>query len=64
MRPNQWITRAGIGSPDTGKFATALRVSPPQSSAMSSTSSGASNLPTASEFGVERDGAAPAMRPR
>ncbi len=31
-RPSQRATGAGIGSPDTGKFATALRVSPPQSS--------------------------------
>ena len=34
IRPSQWITAAGIGSPDTGKFATALRVSPPHSSAI------------------------------
>ncbi len=31
-RPSQRATGTGIGSPDTGKFATALRVSPPQSS--------------------------------
>src|SRR5262245_56885605 len=32
MRPSQCATGAGIGSPETGKFSTALRVSPPQSS--------------------------------
>src|SRR4051812_30436033 len=32
MRPSQRATGAGIGSPETGKFSTALRVSPPQSS--------------------------------
>src|SRR4051812_39985656 len=32
MRPSQWMTDGGTRSPDTGKFSTALRVSPPQSS--------------------------------
>ena len=31
IRPSQWITDAGTRSPDTGKFSTALAVSPPQS---------------------------------
>ncbi len=31
MRPSQRATDVGIGSPETGKFATALSVSPPQS---------------------------------
>ena len=31
MRPSQWTTGAGIGCPETGKFATALSVSEPQS---------------------------------
>jgi hypothetical protein len=29
MRPSQWITDAGTGSPETGKFLIALVVSPP-----------------------------------
>ena len=37
MRPSQRATGAGIGSPETGKLATALRVSPPQSSCSSPT---------------------------
>ena len=32
IRPSQRATGAGIGSPETGKFSTALRVSAPQSS--------------------------------
>src|SRR4051794_18018508 len=36
MRPSQRMTGTGIGCPDTGKFATALFVSPPQSSRRSS----------------------------
>ena len=32
MRPSQRATETGIGSPETGKLSTALRVSPPQSS--------------------------------
>ena len=32
IRPSQRATAVGIGSPETGKFSTALRVSPPQSS--------------------------------
>ena len=32
MRPSQRTTATGTRSPDTGKFATALRVSPPHSS--------------------------------
>jgi hypothetical protein len=32
IRPSQRATAAGIGSPETGKFSTALRVSGPQSS--------------------------------
>ncbi len=32
MRPSQRATGAGMGSPETGKLPTALRVSPPQSS--------------------------------
>src|SRR3954449_12385799 len=32
IRPSQWITAPGIGSPLTGKFSTALRVSAPHSS--------------------------------
>src|SRR5436190_2717083 len=32
MRPSQWMTAVGIGSPETGKFSTAFRVSAPQSS--------------------------------
>ena len=35
IRPSQCTTATGIGSPETGKLSTALRVSPPQSSAMS-----------------------------
>src|SRR5262245_30210032 len=31
IRPSQWATGAGIGSPETGKLETALSVSPPQS---------------------------------
>ena len=31
IRPSQCATAAGIGSPETGKLATALSVSPPQS---------------------------------
>ena len=29
MRPSQWITEAGIGSPEIGKLSTAFFVSPP-----------------------------------
>ena len=29
IRPSQWATAVGIGSPETGKLATALSVSPP-----------------------------------
>ena len=29
MRPSQWITSTGTGSPEIGKFSIALRVSPP-----------------------------------
>src|SRR3954451_21384518 len=36
MRPSQRITGTGIGLAETGKFATALVVSPPQSSRRSS----------------------------
>ena len=36
IRPSQRATGAGIGSPLTGKFSTALRVSAPQSSCRSS----------------------------
>ena len=32
IRPSQRATGTGIGSPETGKFATAFRVSPPHSS--------------------------------
>ena len=32
IRPSHRATGTGIGSPETGKLATALRVSPPQSS--------------------------------
>src|SRR5207342_3368608 len=32
MRPSQWTTDAGMGSPETGKFSTAFRVSAPHSS--------------------------------
>ena len=32
IRPSQRATWTGIGSPETGKFATAFAVSPPQSS--------------------------------
>ena len=32
IRPSQRATGAGIGSPETGKLSTALRVSAPQSS--------------------------------
>ena len=32
IRPSQRATEVGIGSPETGKFSTALRVSMPQSS--------------------------------
>ena len=38
IRPSQRATDAGIGSPETVKLATALRVSPPQSSVRVSTS--------------------------
>jgi len=38
IRPSQWTTEAGIGSPETVKFSIALRVSPPQSSVRASTS--------------------------
>ena len=34
IRPSQRTTATGTRSPDTGKFSTALRVSPPQSSAI------------------------------
>ena len=34
MRPSQWTTDAGIGSPETGKLSIALVVSPPQSCSM------------------------------
>ncbi len=34
IRPSQRTTGIGTRSPDTGKFSTALRVSPPQSSAI------------------------------
>src|SRR6266540_5940868 len=37
MRPSQRATGAGIGSPETGKFSIAFRVSEPQSSWRSST---------------------------
>ena len=40
MRPSQWATGSGIGSPDTGKLSTALSVSPPQSLSMVVSSSG------------------------
>src|SRR5437660_6858452 len=36
IRPSQRATGGGIGSPETGKFATAFAVSPPQSSCRSS----------------------------
>ena len=36
MRPSQRITGVGTRSPETGKFSTALRVSAPQSSCVSS----------------------------
>ncbi len=36
IRPSHRATGAGIGSPETGKFAIALAVSPPQSSCRSS----------------------------
>ena len=36
IRPSQRTTGRGTRSPDTGKFSTALRVSPPQSSATNS----------------------------
>jgi len=35
MRPSQWITPAGTGSPEIGKFPIALVVSPPQSCSFS-----------------------------
>jgi len=35
IRPSQRATGAGIGSPETGKLATAFAVSPPQSSRVS-----------------------------
>ena len=38
IRPSQRATGAGIGSPDTGKLATALAVSPPQSCCLSAVS--------------------------
>ena len=38
IRPSQWTTGAGIGSPETGKFSTAFRVSPPHSSVFPVTS--------------------------
>jgi hypothetical protein len=38
IRPSQWATGAGIGSPETVKLATAFRVSSPQSSRCVSTS--------------------------
>ena len=38
MRPSQRATGTGIGSPETGKFATALSVSPPQSAFFSTAS--------------------------
>ena len=37
IRPSQRTTATGTRSPDTGKFATALRVSPPHSSCVVST---------------------------
>ena len=39
IRPSQWISGAGIGWPETGKFSTALRVSVPHSSVATSASS-------------------------
>ena len=42
IRPSMCTTAAGTGSPDTGKFSTALRVSPPQSSWLKSCSLGRS----------------------
>ena len=42
IRPSQRATGTGIGSPETGKFSTALRVSPPQSSLLSRPCHGAS----------------------
>ena len=36
IRPSQCTTATGIVSPETGKLSTALRVSPPQSSAIAS----------------------------
>jgi hypothetical protein len=36
MRPSQRATGVGMGSPETGKFATAFADSPPQSSCFSS----------------------------
>ena len=44
IRPSQRATGAGIGSPETGKLATALRVSPPQSSCRSAVSLTAASL--------------------
>ncbi len=35
IRPSQRATGAGMGSPETGKLATAFAVSPPQSSCLS-----------------------------
>ena len=44
IRPSQRATGTGIGSPETGKLATALRVSPPQSSCRSAVSLTAASL--------------------
>ena len=55
IRPSQCTTPAGIGSPDTGKFSTALRVSPPQSSAISRLHSGLCPEPSLEQRGHTTD---------
>ena len=46
IRPSQCATETGIGSPETGKLATALAVSPPQSSSRSAVPLTAATLAT------------------
>ena len=55
MRPSQCATATGIGSPETGKFATAFVVSPPQSSCRSSVALTGRSYPPRSRRALLRD---------
>ena len=54
MRPSQCATATGIGSPETGKLATALAVSPPQSSCRSAVPLTAASLAAGAQRAADR----------